>query len=520
MGKTVLVRGRLSRTHAQAHIETTQIIAQKEEDDTYGDTTALPSLHAGESASQDPEVVRSTTTMETSLVRLSTFYGLVHTAGALCRLMSLSPLLGHVAAGAVLGPPLAKLAPSPDGLSLAGLAGVWLSVIDAGLTTDAAAAAAAAPRAVAIAVAGIAGPAAGAAAVVYARAALSPALDPSASTTARAAAAAGAALAPTSLGVVAHLLAEHEELGTTLGRLVALAAVVDDLLSLVLLAQVIALARGSAGPWPIARPAVLAAAFVVGLLLLAAALPVALRVAGRAVCPPWRPRAGLALMLAAATALTWAAAVADTSFLLAAYLTGIAFSSVREAGWSVVEPWGRSVAPLIPALLRLFFAATIGFSIDLGALLSRPAVAIGAALGFVGVFGKVLCGVCAPNPRQDGLAVGVAMLGRGEFGFLIATEARRLRLLDQDLYGAVIWGVLIPTVVAPLAFGPIYRFRKRKLDSTAQHDLPISSSSPALIASQQCGSNSAGDVDAVEDDGDETGAPKGRVPQAAGGEAF
>lgn len=428
--------------------------------------------------------------MESALVRLSLFYGLTHTAGAAFAILSLSPLLGHVIAGALLGPPLADLAPEPTGLALAGLAGVWLSVLDAGLAADAAAARAAALRGSAFAVAGIVAPVAGAVAIVYARSAIAGSDSGSISTvrdgeTARAAAAAGAALAPTSLGVVAKLLAEHGELETELGRLVSIAAVVDDLLSLILLEEVTALATGNGSAWALSRPIVFAVIFVAGLLILALALPPSLCAAAHIVKPSLRPRASLAAMLGIATLSTWAAAEAGTSFLLAAYLTGIAFSSVGGTTWAVGERWQRSVAPLIPGLLLLFFAATIGFAIPPSALLSKSAVGIGAALGVVGVFGKILCGLLAPNVRQNGLAVGVAMLRRGEFGFLIAAEARRLELLDEKLYGAVIWGVLIPTVVAPLAFGPVYRHRRSKLDADNASGTPAPSTSSTSSSSTQ-----------------------------------
>merc|ERR1712080_378352 len=112
--------------------------------------------------------------------------------------------------------------------------------------------------------------------------------------------------------------------------------------------------------------------------------------------------------------LTLLANVAGTSFLLGGYLAGIAFASVGDI---VSDVYTDQVKRIMLWLARLFFAATIAFEIPLKDMFNPDAFLMGVFLGAIAVFGKMICGIGTyPRIMQDGLAVGVAMLGRGEFG--------------------------------------------------------------------------------------------------------
>ncbi|GAB0494556.1 hypothetical protein MMPV_005850 [Pyropia vietnamensis] len=320
--------------------------------------------------------------MEADLVRLAAYLFAIYAGGRAATAARTSPVVGYVGVGAAAALS-STWVPARPGLSLAGLLGVQLSVIDAGLATPLSAAAAAVPRATAVAVVGLAVPAAGVAVVAAGGWGWPP----------LAAVAAGAAVAPTSLGVAASLLAAAGELSTPLGTLIGLAAVVDDVLSLVLLAEVEVLAeaavaggvgKGVSG-WNVARPMVLSAAFVVGGGGVAAAVA-----AVAATSPVTRDDAAVAAVLTAATLATWAASTAGTSFLLGGYMVGIA-----AAAADLVAPtaWATRTAPLTAWLLRLFFGATIAFAIPVQSLGEGGAAGRGAALGAVAFVGKAAAGL-------------------------------------------------------------------------------------------------------------------------------
>jgi Kef-type K+ transport system membrane component KefB len=397
--------------------------------------------------------------MEDELVRLAVFLGSTYVAGRTLGLLQSSPLLGHIIAGALLGPPLADFTPVTDGLALAGLLGVQLTIIDAGLNTDMAALRALAPRATTIAVLGIALPIAGAMCVVVGGDVINGTYT--ATRSLRAGAAVGAAIAPTSLGVVGKLLAEAGELATPLGQLISIAAVVDDAFSLILLAVIKSLAGDSPSTWTLSKPVVLAFTFIAAALLVSALVPRMLGLALKPLPTASHSQVSLALLLATATALSWAANSLGTSPLLAGYLTGVAFAATAPELSD--EPWALHVSPHVSWLFTLFFASTIGASIPLRVLFSGGALARGSLLVVAAIVGKLACGLAAPNIRDDGIVVAVAMQGRGEFGFLIAAEAFKLGIIDDSLYAVAVWGVLIPTLLTPILFPTVFRRRKARL---------------------------------------------------------
>lgn len=406
---------------------------------------------------------------EFSLVKLSVFLSAAYILGHLFRLANTSPILGHILTGAILGPGLLSFAPIPAGLSLAGLLGIQLWVLDAGMCTNLSTLQRLAPRALLIAVLGILLPLGGAVGAISATHAIERSFE--VNQTLRVGFAAGAALAPTSLGVTAALLAEHNELDSELGRLISIAAVFDDVISLVLLAEVQAAAAGTITAWRMLRPVVFSLVFIIGAGLAAYFLPRGLE----AVLPrapinedaKWR--LGLAFVFATAILATYAAVAASTSFLLAGYLVGVAFADASDRDFR--KPWADHARVHVDWLVLLFFAATIGFVVPLRALFKPSALALGAVLAIIATVGKLLCGIGARN-RTDAVAVGVAMLGRGEFGFLIAASARQSGLLSERIYCATIWGVLVPTLLTPVLFGFVFRWRGRKLydETEFSHD--------------------------------------------------
>lgn len=200
---------------------------------------------------------------------------------------------------------------------------------------------------------------------------------------------------------------------------------------------------------------------VIGALIVATFLPSPISTALKRLPVPEnaRWRFALAFLLALALLATYGAVVAGTSFLLAGYLTGVALADAAEGAFA--EVWRDHVKLYIDWLVLLFFAATIGFVVPLKALFNAESIALGALLAMVATLGKLVCGVGAGN-FVDGVAVGVAMLGRGEFSFLIAASARTSGVLNERLYAATIWGVLVPTLLTPVLFGLVFRWRSKR----------------------------------------------------------
>jgi len=388
--------------------------------------------------------------MEKDLVTLGVYLFAVRIGGVLCEFVKTSPIVGEIISGALLGPPLANFVPNPDGVMLAGMLGIQLAVIEAGIATPMDVVATLGPRAFLIAVLGILLPIG--LSLVAVMGFGGKFLE---------AFACGAAIAPTSLGVVAKLLKEKNELDTPLGQIISMAAVFDDVLSLILLSFIQKLAIDGIGTWKLVSPIVYAVVFIIGAVAASIIMPRAVNAGKEKVAPDKQAFFCIICLFLFALLLTYLANVAGTSFLLGGYLAGIAFASVGDI---IPNVYTDQVKRIMLWMARLFFAGTIAFAIPLKQMFKTESLGLGMILALIGVFGKMLCGIGTyPRLKEDGLAVGVAMLGRGEFGFLIALEASALGLVTQRQYASTIWGVVIPTILTPILFGPIFNWRKKRV---------------------------------------------------------
>merc|ERR1712187_472379 len=100
--------------------------------------------------------------------------------------------------------------------------------------------------------------------------------------------------------------------------------------------------------------------------------------------------------------------------------------------------------------IRIFFAATVAFSIPVTKLLSIDAFLKGSVMG-IGpcILTKVLC---APFMGPARWVIGWAMVGRAEFAYLIAQMAAAGNMMDEATFSVVIWALLYATIFAPFIF--------------------------------------------------------------------
>lgn len=389
--------------------------------------------------------------LEQQVVRLAIFFGLLTVSAHLVKLVKQSPFIVYIVLGALLGPALADFVPEPHGLDLIGFLGVTLSIANAGLCTRLPQIRTAAPRASVVATLGVVFPIAGACLVMvlYDGASLKSAF------------AVGAAIAPTSLGVTAAMLSDVGELKSDLGVMISVAAIFDDVMSLILLSELEALNHAST--WLIIQPILFSAVFILmSLLVTALFFPFLLRRCNAFFTNERYYLFSFYFFVCFSIGLMAVAVRAKTSTLLAAYVAGVAFSDFNH----VQTAWAELVKSYIPGLDALFFACTIGFVIPpLKDLFDKSSLILGALLTVVSILGKFSCALGMwPNWWTNGVPVAIAMLARGEFGFLIAKEAREQDLIDQKVYAAVIWAVIVPTLLGPILFRPAFNMRARRLD--------------------------------------------------------
>ena len=260
---------------------------------------------------------------------------------------------------------------------------------------------------------------------------------------------AAAALTATSVGISARVLGELGVLDHPEGRVVLGAAVLDDIIGLVILSVVSSTVAGAAlSGWSIARTALVAIGFVVLAVALGARVAPPLfrfvaRVEMEGVLGP--------IALAFALLLAWLAAEAGSATIIGAFAAGLVLHNTpqrREIEHAVTN-LGHFVVPI--------FFASVGAAVDLRAVMSRESLILGAVLVAAGIVGKVIAGFAPLGFKGRKLLVGVAMVPRGEVGLIFAQMGLASGAIDAGVFGAIMIMVLVTTFVTPPALAMIAR---------------------------------------------------------------
>lgn len=267
----------------------------------------------------------------------------------------------------------------------------------------------------------------------------------------------GATLAATSVGITARVLKDLDATGRVEGQIVLGAAVVDDVLGLVLLAVLSgAAASGGAGisAADVGATLLRAVAFLVVTIGLGAlgGSRLLVRVAARTGEPLMIVVIGLGLCFS----LAYAAEMVGLAGIVGAFAAGLA-----------LDPWGEDVrspadtdtlrallAPLAALFVPLFFVL-MGVQVEAESLFAADTLVLGGVLTVAAFAGKLACGIAVTRSDVDRLAVGFGMLPRGEVGLIFAGIGATITvdgrpLLPQSVFSAIVLTVLLTTLVAPM----------------------------------------------------------------------
>ncbi|GAO03840.1 cation:proton antiporter [Anaeromyxobacter sp. PSR-1] len=269
----------------------------------------------------------------------------------------------------------------------------------------------------------------------------------------------GAALSATSVGITARVLRDMGRIGSPAGQIILGAAVIDDVLGLLVLAVMVGLAGGGGGSGTLAALAgvgakavgFLGAALVAGRWAAPRLFAVAARLRGQGVL--------FTLALVVCFGLSWAASAVELAPIVGAFAAGLVLEGVPFAELSGGEErLEERLTPLAAVLVPLFFVR-MGLAVDLGAL-GTGSLALAGALSAAAIAGKQACALAVVTPGVDRLAVGLGMIPRGEVGLIFANIGMSLAaggrpLLGPGAFAAIVAMVLVTTLVTP----PLLRWR-------------------------------------------------------------
>jgi Kef-type K+ transport system membrane component KefB len=257
---------------------------------------------------------------------------------------------------------------------------------------------------------------------------------------------AGATLTATSVGITARVLSDLGRLRDPEGQIILGAAVIDDVLGLVILTIVTEVGqRNEVSVMGIITTSASAIGFLLAAIAFGklAAAPL-FRWVGRIELPGTQTAAALI----AAFGMAWLAERCGSAMIIGAFAAGVAVAAVPQ-----IHEIERGVMQIGHFFVPLFFV-TVGASVDVTALdpsmaSSRLALATAVALIVAGVVGKLAAGYAPFWYRGNKLVIGVGMIPRGEVGLIFAQTGLASGAFDPGLFGGVTLMVIVTTLLAP-----------------------------------------------------------------------
>jgi Kef-type K+ transport system membrane component KefB len=267
----------------------------------------------------------------------------------------------------------------------------------------------------------------------------------------------GATLTATSVGITARVLTDLNRIHTREARVIIGAAVVDDVLGLVILAIVSGLAAG-AGLTALG----IATKFAVAVGFLVAAVIIGNWVAPRlfGLIDQLRVR-GVLLVSAFSFALLFGAlaGLAGSAMIIGSFAAGIVLSSTNQ--FDVIE---ERIKPVADVFTPIFFVS-VGAAVNVNLFLpwseqfSTSVLAVGGILLVIAIIGKLVAGYTVGwgSEPMNHAAIGVGMVPRGEVGLIFAQLGLTNGILSSEVFSAILIMVIFTTFIAPPLLKVIFK---------------------------------------------------------------
>jgi Kef-type K+ transport system membrane component KefB len=366
-------------------------------------------------------------------------FGAAKILAEICERLGQPGIVGEILAGVLIGPSVLNWVQPDDVLLALAEIGVMFLLFRVGLDVKASELVRVGPTALLVAILGVAIPfAIGCAIMASVRASWIEAFFVAAS------------LVATSVGVTARVLASRGLLQERASQVILAAAVIDDVLGLLVLAFVSSLAERRVNLAGLITSSVLTASFTVvvakfGTRTLRRVIP---KVEQKLTAGETQFNLALIVLFGLSLLAVWLGVAA----IVGAFLAGMALSET-------VERRVQDLAQGVTELLVPFFLAGIGLNLDVLVFHDRSTVLLSLAVIVAAVLSKLIgCGIGAWHlGHMDMLRVGVGMVPRGEVGMVVAQIGLSLGVINQAIYAVVVLMTVVTTVVAPPMLKYAYR---------------------------------------------------------------
>lgn len=262
----------------------------------------------------------------------------------------------------------------------------------------------------------------------------------------------------TSVGITARVLKDLGRVNSAEGQVILGAAVIDDVLGLIILAVVSAIIKqGQVDVVSILWITAKAIGFLGGLALAGQLfLPRFIFFSGRF------DSGGLMGAIAFATCFlcAWFAEVVGLAPIVGAFAAGLILDDVHFKQFHDARAYSleQLVKPVAELFVPIFFVI-MGIGVNLSAFSSMSIINGALILTALAVGGKLVSGILIKRPGLDKLAIGLGMIPRGEVGLIFAAIGSSLGVVDENEYAMIVFMVLATTLITP----PLLQWRLKRL---------------------------------------------------------
>jgi Kef-type K+ transport system membrane component KefB len=263
----------------------------------------------------------------------------------------------------------------------------------------------------------------------------------------------GAAMTATSVGITARVFSDFRKMGSDEARVVIGAAVVDDVIGLVILAVVVGLLGGAgdlAGSDLVGLGFRVIVFLLVSIGLGALIMPHLLRLLSRLRVPGTYIIGTLVIAISIGIA---AESLAGLDPIVGAFVAGLIVGQAHH-----IERIQLEIQPIAHLLVPIFFLA-VGAQVDVGVLGDPSVLGAGLVITLLAALGKVVSGLGTLGKPMRKLVVGLGMIPRGEVGLIFAAigATQLSAVVGSEEVAIVVMMVVLTTLAAPIALGRVLR---------------------------------------------------------------
>ena len=255
----------------------------------------------------------------------------------------------------------------------------------------------------------------------------------------------GATLSATSIGITARLLKDLNKIQNKTVQIILGAAVIDDIVGLILLAIVVAIATtGELSTFHILRISILSIMFF-GTVFLFGERIVRWILIGRIN----RKNQKLLYSICLAFTFSLVANLIGLSSIVGAFAAGLILSENYFTKSSVDKTTIKQLIAPLEAVFTPIFFILMGMQVNLTTFFNSDAIWLSLSITAIAILGKLLSGIFAGS-ENDRLSIGIGMVPRGEVGLIFAIIGKSIGVFSNTTFSAVVFMVIVTTLITPI----------------------------------------------------------------------